>query len=68
MTYAYGGLGMQRKGVIGEEQFEEDLKRFAKLAVKMGAVTAKPIDVKNIFVADWVRLKCQYGCGGYGNL
>jgi predicted metal-binding protein len=66
MTYAYGVLGMQRKSVIGEEQFEEDLKRFAKLAVEMGAVTAKPIDIKNIFVADWVRLKCQYGCGGYG--
>jgi len=47
-------------------KLEEDLKRFAKLAVKMGAHDAKPIDPKNIFVEDWVRLKCQYGCGYYG--
>ena len=57
--YAYGVLGMQRKIVIGEEQFEEDLKRLAKLAVEMGAVAAKPIDVKNIFVAEpmnWITM------------
>jgi len=57
---------MQRKDTISEEQLEENLKNFAKLAVKMGAINAKPIDTKNVFVKDWVRLKCQYGCGGYG--
>jgi len=57
---------MQRKDSISEEQFEEDLKHFAKLAVKMGAVDAKPIDAKNVFAEEWVRLKCQYGCGSYG--
>jgi len=29
---------MQRRDVISEEQFEEDLKHFAELAVRMGAV------------------------------
>jgi len=57
---------MQRKSIISEEQCEEDLKRFTKLAVKMGALDAKPINAKNVFVEDWVRLKCQYGCGAYG--
>jgi len=57
---------MRGKGSISEEQFEEDLKGFIKLAIKMGAVDAKSIDAKNVFVKDWVRLKCQYGCGGYG--
>lgn len=57
---------MQRKDTFSKEQIEKDLKRFAKLAVKMGAVEVKPIDAKNVFVEDWVRLKCQYGCGGYG--
>lgn len=44
----------------------EDLKQFAKLAVEMGAIEAKIIDVGSIVVEDWVRLKCQYGCGNYG--
>jgi len=57
---------MQRKDVVNKEQLEEDLKHFALLAVEMGALDAKPIGAKNIFVEDWVRLKCQYGCGGYG--
>jgi len=57
---------MQRKDEISKEQLEQDLKHFAKLAAKMGAIEAKPIDAKNVIVEDWVRFKCQYGCGGYG--
>lgn len=57
---------MQRRDLISEEQFEEDLKHFAELAVRMGALDAKVIDAKNVVVEDWVRLKCQYGCGDYG--
>lgn len=32
----------------------------------MGALDAKLISSKDVIVADWVRVKCQYGCGGYG--
>jgi len=32
----------------------------------MGAVQAKIIDPRSIIVGDWVRLKCQYGCGRFG--
>ena len=57
---------MRRVDVICKDQFEEDLERFAKLAVRMGAVDAKVIDAKDVVVQNWVRLKCQYGCGNYG--
>jgi len=55
-----GKVEMSGKGL------DEDLKQFVKLAVRMGALDAKVIDPKNIVVKDWVRLKCQYGCGNYG--
>jgi len=45
---------------------EEDLNRFCQLALKFGASGAKPIKAEDIIVGNWVRLKCQYGCGGYG--
>ena len=52
------GWKMRRVDVIGKDQFEEDLERFAKLAVRMGAVDAKVIDAKDVVVQNWVRLKC----------
>lgn len=45
---------------------ESDLQRFCALAKQLGANDAKPIRTSEIVVADWVRLKCQFGCGGYG--
>ena len=44
----------------------QNLTSSLDLALKTGALDAKLIDAKNIVVADWVRLKCQYGCGAYG--
>jgi len=35
-------------------------------AVELGADAAQIIPADQVVVADWVRLKCQYGCGGYG--
>lgn len=31
-----------------------------------GAESARKIDPTRVVTAEWVRLKCQYGCGGYG--
>jgi len=42
------------------------LEKYVKKAISLGVSEAKLIDVKNVVVGDWVRLKCQYGCGGYG--
>lgn len=36
------------------------------LALKLGALDAKLVHPRNVVTAEWVRLKCQYGCGGYG--
>jgi predicted metal-binding protein len=57
---------MVGKAVTSRKHLDRDLKQFAELAVRMGAVDAKAIDPKSIVVKDWVRLKCQYGCGNYG--
>ena len=35
-------------------------------ARRLGAAEAKPIHPTSVVTAPWVRLKCQFGCGGYG--
>ncbi len=45
---------------------EKDLETFCKRAQDLGATDAKPIKAAEIFVANWVRLKCQFGCDGWG--
>ena len=42
------------------------LERYVKKAVALGAVDAKIISADSVVTAAWVRIKCQYGCGGYG--
>ena len=42
------------------------LSIFVKKALSIGITRAKIIDTRTISVANWVRLKCQFGCGGYG--
>src|SRR5512136_2401710 len=41
-------------------------KYFVKRACELGAKEAKIISPKQVFTAEWVRRKCQYGCDGYG--
>jgi len=41
------------------------LRKYVNKALSMGITNAKIIDTSNIVMANWVRLKCQYGCGGY---
>lgn len=40
-------------------------KKYCELAKKMGVPRAVIIDTDKICVEEWVRLKCQYGCGGF---
>ncbi|VVB60767.1 Uncharacterised protein [uncultured archaeon] len=42
------------------------LKHFLKRACELGAKEAKIISPKQVFTAEWVRRKCQYGCDDYG--
>jgi predicted metal-binding protein len=43
----------------------KDLNQFVDLALEMGIDDAKIIDAATIRCEPWVRLKCQFGCGGY---
>jgi len=43
-----------------------NIENFCQMAKEMGATHAKVISSQSVVTAGWVRLKCQYGCGGYG--
>ena len=42
-----------------------DLKKYADHALKGGATSVIQIHPSSVVTAAWVRLKCQFGCGGY---
>jgi predicted metal-binding protein len=44
----------------------QKLMPYLTLALERGADHAKIIDTASIITAPWVRLKCQFGCYGYG--
>ena len=41
-------------------------RKYLERAEKTGASWLKIIDPEKVVTAEWVRLKCQYGCGMYG--
>lgn len=43
------------------------LSGFLKSLRELGAQKAKIIAPSSVETATWVRLKCQFGCGGYGS-
>jgi predicted metal-binding protein len=45
---------------------DQDLAKYVQMATEAGAPGAKVVATEHVYCADWVRLKCQYGCGGYG--
>jgi len=44
----------------------DHLQEYVERAIEMGVTNAKIIEPKTVVVENWVRLKCQYGCDGYG--
>jgi len=42
------------------------LEAYCRKALEMGADGAKVIDPSSIVTAEWVRMKCQFGCPGFG--
>ena len=40
---------------------------FVSRAVELGAVQATLVSTSQVFTGEWVRLKCQYGCGAYAS-
>ena len=45
---------------------ESSLERLRQHALELGANDAKVISVNTVVTAPWVRLRCQYGCAGFG--
>ncbi len=45
---------------------DADLEKYCSAAVKAGATHAKQIHPSSVVTEPWVRLKCQFGCPGYG--
>jgi predicted metal-binding protein len=43
-----------------------DREKWAERAVALGAKAAKIVPADSVKTAEWVRMKCRYGCGGYG--
>jgi predicted metal-binding protein len=41
-------------------------RKYVEQALAAGVHEAKVIPVRNVVTAEWVRLKCQFGCGGFG--
>lgn len=44
----------------------KNINTFCQKAKRLGARDAKVISTKSIITSPWVRMKCQYGCDGYG--
>lgn len=42
------------------------LEKYATMARAGGAEEASIIPARNVVTAEWVRLKCQFGCSGWG--
>lgn len=40
-------------------------EKYIKRAKKLGAIAAKAVQARTIVTAEWVRMKCQFGCDGY---
>jgi predicted metal-binding protein len=54
------------KSLAMESTIADDLINYCEQATKGGASHAKPIHPASVVTAPWVRLKCQFGCPGYG--
>lgn len=44
----------------------KNINAFCRKAINLGATDAKVISTNSIITGHWVRMKCQYGCDGYG--
>ncbi|MDP2727350.1 MAG: DUF2284 domain-containing protein [Dehalococcoidia bacterium] len=45
----------------------EDLRHILVKALEWGVLDVKVVRAADIAVAEWVRMKCRYGCPNYGN-
>ena len=43
----------------------EKYSKYIKSAKRLGAAESKIVSPRSVVTAEWVRMKCQFGCGGY---
>ena len=41
-------------------------RKMERMALDLGAIAAKVISPSHVHTGEWVRWKCQFGCGGFG--
>jgi predicted metal-binding protein len=62
--------GKNRSGIFRNKGKEDvsmkSVESFLEKALEIGVEGAKIIDPGSIVTAQWVRMKCQYGCPGFG--
>lgn len=44
----------------------KSIEQYCKRALEKGLEGAKVIDPRSVVTAEWVRVKCQFGCPGFG--
>ena len=57
---------MARKPASRKALTQAEGRRFVKMAAELGALGAKLISPATVTTGQWVRWKCQFGCGGFG--
>jgi predicted metal-binding protein len=55
---------MREEGVMKKTQ---DLAQYIKMALERGVDDAVVVATAKVVTAPWVRMKCQFGCSGYGH-
>ncbi|MEN3037166.1 MAG: DUF2284 domain-containing protein [Candidatus Methanosuratincola petrocarbonis] len=48
------------------EEKDNRLEELCRVAASLGAEDARIINAEEVVIGNWVRMKCQYGCDGYG--
>ena len=41
----------------------KEYQKYLEMANKLGVVEARIIRAESVVTAEWVKLKCQFGCG-----
>jgi predicted metal-binding protein len=57
-----GAVATRRRNTTAASRLEQYCER----ALELGALDAKVVPTKTVVTAPWVRMRCQYGCAGYG--
>ena len=58
---------MQKQKKPAKGRAREATGKFIERARELGAKSAKMVNPSDVVTNDWVRWKCQFGCGGYGS-